>query len=72
MEDKTEASIVTVKMQEDLYLAFMKIMDHTKPEKFIKLSDWICNVAGDTGFGEIRIIVRDGHMDYFRIVKADK
>ncbi len=47
-------------------------MNHAKPEKFILLSKLICDVAEETSFGDVRIIVVQGWIEQIKVMKSYK
>ncbi len=71
MEDDAASTAIT-ENEKTLYQAFRNIMNHAKPEKFILLSKLICDVAEETSFGDVRIIVVQGWIEQIKVMKSYK
>ncbi len=69
MEDDA-SSMTTIESDETLYQAFRNMMKHTKPEKFILLSKLICDVAEETSFGDVRIVIAQGWVAQIKVMKS--
>ncbi len=65
-------SMPIVENEETLYQAFKNMMNHTKPDKFILLSKLICDVADETSFGDVRIIIVQGWVEQIKVMKSYK
>ena len=69
-DDVTSTPIID--NEETLYQAFKNMMNHTKPDKFILLSKLICDVAEETSFGDVRIIIVQGWIEQIKVMKSYK
>jgi len=71
-QPQTDDKSIMVELSPSMASALTRILLRMNQLKFIQLSELIDDVAEDTGFGYVKIIIRDAYTDYLRSEKAYK